>query len=113
MDRLSIVGDTAHGSHCRWPIAVVGLAAWLLATAPCLAQADANGVSGPSPIGPGQSQPAASPDALIKRVRLEQKLNAQVPLDISFRDEMGKLVPLRQYFGAKPVMLNLIQYRCT
>lgn len=57
---------------------------------------------------------AAGPaDSLIRQVRLDQKLNAQVPLDIPFRDETGKSVTLRQFFGAKPVMLNLIQYRCT
>jgi protein SCO1 len=83
----------------------VALAAWCLAAAACcLAQGAGSG--------PGSSPSTASPDDLIKKVRLEQKLNAQVPLDITFRDETGKLVPLRQYFGAKPMMMNLIQYRC-
>jgi len=50
---------------------------------------------------------------LLKKVRLDQKLDAQVPLDLVFRDETGQLVPLRRYFGRKPVMMNLIQYRCT
>jgi protein SCO1/2 len=61
----------------------------------------------------GGGQAVNPTDVLIKKVGLDQKLNAQVPLDIAFRDETGKQVPLRQYFGAKPVMLNLIQYRCT
>jgi protein SCO1/2 len=52
-------------------------------------------------------------EELMKRVRLDQKLNAQVPLDLSFRDETGRTVQLHQYFGKKPVMLILIQYRCT
>ena len=57
---------------------------------------------------------APDPQAeIIKKVRLDQKLNARVPLDITFRDETGRLVPLHQYFGRKPVMMNLIQYRCT
>lgn len=50
---------------------------------------------------------------LSKQVRLDQKLNAQAPLDVSFRDETGKPVLLERYFGKKPVMLILIQYRCT
>jgi protein SCO1 len=50
---------------------------------------------------------------LMKKVRLDQKLDAQVPLDLTFRDETGQLVPLRRYFNGKPVMMNLIQYRCT
>jgi protein SCO1/2 len=83
-----------------------GLAVWCLAASSfCLAQ-------GPG-IPSGASQSSASPDDLIKKVRLEQKLDAPVPLDITFRDETGQRVPLRQYFGSKPVMLNLIQYRCT
>jgi len=49
----------------------------------------------------------------IKQVRLDQQLNAQVPLDLPFRDETGKSVRLGDYFGSKPVMLVLIQYRCT
>jgi protein SCO1 len=54
-----------------------------------------------------------SPDDIIKRVGFDQKLNAQVPLNTVFRDEDGKQIRLGQYFGEKPVMLILIQYRCT
>jgi protein SCO1/2 len=52
-------------------------------------------------------------DELMKRVKLDQRLDAQVPLDVQFRDESGKPVQLGQLFGKKPVMLILIQYRCT
>jgi protein SCO1/2 len=54
-----------------------------------------------------------TPDEVTKRVHLDQKLNAQIPLDLEFRDEAGKRVRLHEYFRGKPVMLNLIQYRCT
>ena len=54
-----------------------------------------------------------TPDEVIKRVGFDQKLNAQVPLNAVFRDENGKEVRLGQYFGEKPVMMMLIQYRCT
>jgi protein SCO1/2 len=61
------------------------------------------------PSVPGQS----AQDKILKNVRLEQKLNAQVPLDLRFTDENGRSRPLADYFGKKPVMLVLIQYRCT
>jgi protein SCO1/2 len=56
---------------------------------------------------------AESKDELMKQVRLDQRLNAQVPLDLQFRDEAGKPIRLGQVFGKKPVMLIMIQYRCT
>ena len=75
----------------------------------------------------GASQPATSqgvPDAasagapsgqlppILKNVRYEQKLDSQVPLNLSFRDESGKPVRLGDYFGATPVVLILAYYRC-
>jgi protein SCO1/2 len=39
-------------------------------------------------------------------------LNEQVPLDLTFRDETGKNVQLRDYFGEKPVILSLVYYEC-
>jgi protein SCO1/2 len=60
-----------------------------------------------------ETQAPGEQDKILKDVRLEQKLNAQVPLDLPFKDEQGKDVRLGDYFGEKPVMLMLIQYRCT
>jgi protein SCO1 len=45
-------------------------------------------------------------------VGIEQKLNSQVPLDTLFRDERGALVPLRSFFGKRPVLLAPVYYRC-
>jgi len=45
-------------------------------------------------------------------VGIQQKLNAQVPLDLPFVDENGKAVKLGDYFGEKPVVLSLIYYAC-
>ena len=50
--------------------------------------------------------------AIAKGVTFEQKLNAPVPLDLVFRDESGKAVPLRTYFGDKPVILSLVYFKC-
>lgn len=52
-----------------------------------------------------------SPSPLLKKVGIDQRLGAQVPLDLQFNDESGQLVTLRQYFG-KPVILALVYYQC-
>jgi protein SCO1 len=49
---------------------------------------------------------------LLKDVGIDQKLNQQVPLDLTFRDETGKTVQLRQYFGQKAVLLSLVYFNC-
>jgi protein SCO1 len=49
---------------------------------------------------------------LLKDVGIDQKLNQQVPLDLTFRDETGKTVQLSQYFGQKPVLLSLVYFNC-
>jgi protein SCO1/2 len=45
-------------------------------------------------------------------VGIDQHLNAQVPLDLVFRDEKGNKVALGDYIRDKPVILVLAQYRC-
>jgi protein SCO1/2 len=50
--------------------------------------------------------------AITKGVNLEQKLNAPVPLELVFRDESGQAVPLRTYFGDKPVVLEMVYFTC-
>ncbi|HVV73030.1 MAG TPA: SCO family protein, partial [Verrucomicrobiae bacterium] len=52
------------------------------------------------------------PDETLARIRFEQKLDGQVSLDLPFRDEDGRPVRLRQYFGEKPVVLVLGYYQC-
>jgi protein SCO1/2 len=49
----------------------------------------------------------------LKNVGVDQKLDAQVPLNLEFRDETGKSVRLGDYFGKRPVILNLAYYGCT
>jgi len=45
-------------------------------------------------------------------VGFDQRLGAQLPLDLAFRDEAGRDVHLRDYFGRKPVLLSLVYYSC-
>jgi protein SCO1/2 len=49
---------------------------------------------------------------LLAKVGVDQKLNAQVPLNLVFRDESGQSVRLGSYFGTKPVILVLAYYEC-
>jgi len=48
----------------------------------------------------------------LRDVRIEQKLDQQLPLDLVFRDESGESVKLGQYFSKKPVVLALVYYDC-
>lgn len=48
----------------------------------------------------------------LRDINIEQKLNAQVPLDLPFRDEAGKAVKLGDYFGKRPVILALVYFEC-
>src|ERR1700674_5548601 len=50
--------------------------------------------------------------AQLQNVGFEPQLNAQLPLDTNFRDESGRDVKLRDYFGGKPVLLALVYYGC-
>jgi protein SCO1 len=48
----------------------------------------------------------------LKNVGIEQHLDEQIPPGLAFRDESGKAVQLGDYFGNKPLILNLVYYRC-
>ena len=48
----------------------------------------------------------------LRNVTLEQRLNQQIPLDLSFRDDTGPQMPLSSYFSGKPVILALVYYQC-
>jgi protein SCO1/2 len=59
------------------------------------------------------SPPANTRPPRLQNVGIEQHLNAQVPPDLAFLDESGKAVKLGDYFGRKPLILNLVYYNCT
>jgi protein SCO1/2 len=50
--------------------------------------------------------------AIFDQIGIEQNLNQQVPLDLTFTDENGRPVQLKQYFGKKPVILSLVYFQC-
>jgi len=70
-------------------------------------------VAAPAPAGdglapkPGEPRRLANPD-----VRIDEKLDAQVPLDLVFRDEMGQEVTLGDCINGKPTILVLAYFRC-
>ena len=55
---------------------------------------------------------SATPPRLPGNVGITQNLNGQIPLDLMFRDESGRVVRLGQFFHGKPVLLNFMYYRC-
>jgi protein SCO1/2 len=57
--------------------------------------------------------PANTRPPRLENVGIEQHLDTQVPPDLIFRDETGKTVKLGDYFGHKPLILNLVYYNCT
>jgi len=48
----------------------------------------------------------------LQGVGIQQKLDQMVPLNVVFRDEANRPVPLSTYFHGKPVLLALVYYRC-
>jgi protein SCO1 len=80
----------------------LGIVALLLAASALQAQ------TVPSNLGPT----AATMPPALQNVGFEPQLNAPMPLDLSFRDETGRNVQLREYFGQKPVVLAFVYYGC-
>ncbi len=81
---------------------IIGIAALLLAMCTLRAQTI------PGNVGPT----AATMPAALQNVGFEPPLNGQMPLDLAFRDETGRNVQLREYFGQKPVVLAFVYYGC-
>ena len=59
------------------------------------------------------SPPANVRPLYLQNVGIEQHLDAQVPPDLTFTDDTGRPVKLGDYFGTKPLILNLVYYNCT
>jgi protein SCO1/2 len=74
-------------------------------SAPAFAQPmmPAGGPEGPNPL---------APNDVLNTVGVDQKLDAQVSPDLTFKDEAGKTVRLGDYFGKKPLVLSLVYYEC-
>ena len=66
----------------------------------------------PRKYDPSVAEANGIPDAL-KKIGIEQKLGAQLPLDTEFKDEEGKLVRLGDYFKkGRPVIVAFVYFEC-
>ncbi|MBE7553546.1 MAG: SCO family protein [Anaerolineales bacterium] len=61
---------------------------------------------------PAQADGSHPADQVIRGVEFEQKLNQQLPLELTFRNEAGQSVQLADYFDHKPVILVFAYYEC-
>jgi protein SCO1 len=61
---------------------------------------------------PAACQGQTSPRQFAQQVGLDQRLGAQVPLNLQFRDEQGRVVQLGQFCRQRPVILTLVYFRC-
>jgi protein SCO1/2 len=75
----------------------------MVLTMPCFGQGMTQGIMSP----PANVRPPG-----LKNVGIEQHLDEQIPPDLIFRDETGKPIRLGDYFGKKPMILNLVYYQC-
>jgi len=103
---------------CLLPTASCRLlsAVCLLLSACCLLALGQPGMPQPhSPLYGAQPVSAQATTGLpkaLKNVRIDQRLNEQVPLDAVFKDESGHEVTLARFFKGKPVVLSLVYYSC-
>lgn len=63
---------------------------------------------GDKQVGPANDRPPS----ILNGVGIEQRLNTQLPLNLTFTDDAGKQVTLGSYFGKKPAILALVYYQC-
>jgi protein SCO1/2 len=64
---------------------------------------------------PGRLAPAPNANMkpkMLQDIGIVQNLNAQIPLELTFKDEAGQAVRLGQFFQNKPVILALVYYQC-
>ena len=62
---------------------------------------------------PEVKAPSGQQVDILKDIDFEQRLDAQLPLDATFRDDAGRTVQLGEYFHHdKPVVLALVYYEC-
>jgi protein SCO1/2 len=87
-----------------------GLAAAMLL---CLAAPATTLMAQVSSYGEKESGPDnGKPPAILNGVGVTQRLNEQLPLDLTFTDDTGRPVQLASYFGKKPAILALVYYQC-
>jgi len=94
---------TAAGKRNSIPLAATLLAILTLASTQAWSQGMTQGIMSP---------PANARPPYLTNVGIEQHLDAQIPADLNFTDDTGRAVKLGDYFGKKPLILNLVYYNC-
>ena len=55
---------------------------------------------------------APDPTIRFKDIQIQQRLDAQIPMDLPFVDEDGNTVQFGDYLGDRPAILALVYYEC-
>ena len=86
------------------PLRALGLAIGVLcAAAPAYAQYAA---------GPQRPNAVSQKPEVLKKVGIDQRIGQQLPLDLTFKNEVGRDVRLAEFFNGRPVVLALAYYDC-
>ena len=93
-----------HNSICSRPKLAILVILLAIASNQAMSQAMSKGILSP---------PANVRPPYLENVGIEQRLDSQVPPDLAFVDDTGRAVKLGDYFGKKPLILNLVYYNCT
>ncbi len=102
-------------SSWRWAAAAAGMIVLTLAPRPARAQISTYGSKGLPAMTSAMSSAGGQVDTtpeILKKVGIDQHLNYQIPLNLTFTDDHGNLVPLSSYFGKVPAIFLLVYYRC-
>lgn len=83
----------------------------LLAGTAGIAAANGTGV-GTRGAAPVTGEPSSGMPAPLQEVRFEQRLGAQVPLDVELLDSTGRTVTLGETIGDRPALLAFVYHDC-
>jgi len=85
---------------------------FLIASFCCLAMLGTR-ASAQNPAGLAEAgDPTSARPGLLSKIKIDQKIGSDLPLDLPFVDERGQAVKLGDYFGKRPVVLALVYYEC-
>ena len=62
--------------------------------------------------GPQRPNAVSQKSDVLKKVGIDQRIGQQLPLDLTFKDELGRDVRLGEFFNGRPVVLALAYYDC-
>src|SRR5262249_22177566 len=106
-------GESCAGQGRSMKLSSLGSLAAPLAAIALVATSGVASAQFSAPLDVPPPGPAASERIpILKDAGLDQRLDAQVPLDAPFVDDHGRDVKLGDYFHGKPVVLVLAYYDC-